>query len=61
MNRAARLESLTKELGEPLLMTSAVATRLERPVRLLGSYRLRDLLEPIEVYGLEPGIVPAQA
>jgi len=61
VNRAARLESLTKELNQPLLMGSAVARMLGRPVRLLGSYRLRDLLEPIEVYGLEPGLVPAEA
>lgn len=53
VNRAARLESLTKELGVPLLMTAAFAKCLERPVRSLGSHRLRGLAEPVEVYALE--------
>lgn len=53
VNRAARLESLTKELGVPLLMTAAFARCLERPVRSLGSHRLRGLAAPVEVYALE--------
>jgi len=53
VNRAARLESLTKELGVPLLMTAAVAATLERPVRSLGLHRLRDLSEPVEVWRLK--------
>jgi len=53
VNRAARLESLTKELDVPLLMTGAVAAMLERPVRSLGPHRLKDLNEPVEVYRLE--------
>jgi adenylate cyclase len=52
VNRAARLERLTKELNVPLLMTAAVASALARPVRSLGLHRLRDLPDPVEVFGL---------
>ena len=52
VNRAARLETLTKQLDVPLLMTAAVASALTRPVRSLGLHRLRDLPDPIEVFGL---------
>ena len=52
VNRAARLESLTKELDVPLLMSSAVAAMLDRPVRSLGPHRLKDLTEPVEVFSL---------
>jgi adenylate cyclase len=54
VNRAARLESLTKELDVPLLMTGAVAAMIDHPVRSLGPHRLKDLREPVEVYSLEP-------
>jgi len=53
VNRAARLESLTKELGVPLLMTGAFAAALGRPTRSLGSHRMRGLEEPVEVFALE--------
>lgn len=53
VNRAARLESLTKELGVPLLMTAAFAECLDRPARSLGFHRLKGLAEPVEVYALE--------
>jgi adenylate cyclase len=53
VNRAARLESLTKELGVPLLMTAAFAGCLDRPVRSLGFHRLKGLAEPVEAYALE--------
>jgi adenylate cyclase len=52
VNRAARLEALTKELDVPLLMTARVASALSRPVRSLGLHRLRDLSEPIEIFEL---------
>ena len=53
VNRAARLESLTKQLDVPLLMSGAVAAMLDRPVRSLGPHRLKDLSEPVDVYSLE--------
>jgi len=52
VNRAARLESLTKELGVPLLMTASFAATLGRPTRSLGSHRMRGLDETQEVFAL---------
>ena len=52
VNRAARLESLTKELGVPLLMTAGFAATLGRPTRSLGSHHMRGLEEPQEVFVL---------
>jgi adenylate cyclase len=52
-NRAARLESLTKELGVPLLMTAKFAGLLDRPVRSLGLHALKGLAEPVEVCALD--------
>jgi adenylate cyclase len=53
VNRAARLESLTKELGVPLLMTAPFAAALGQPTRSLGLHRMRGLQEPVEVFALE--------
>ena len=53
VNRAARLESMTKKLGVPLLMTGAFAGRLDRPVRSLGAHRMKGLSGPIEVFALD--------
>jgi adenylate cyclase len=53
VNRAARLESMTKELGVPLLMTASFAAALGRPTRSLGSHRMRGLEEPVEVFVLD--------
>jgi len=54
VNRAARLESLTKDLGVPLLMTATFAAALGRPTRSLGLHPLRGLDEPLEVFALAP-------
>ena len=35
-------------------MSAMVAEKLERPVRSLGLHRLRDLIEPMEVFALAP-------
>jgi len=53
VNRAARLETLTKELDVPLLMSKSFAAAAGRPARSLGSHRLRGLDEPVEVFALE--------
>jgi len=52
VNRAARLESMTKDLGVPLLMTATFAAALGRPTRSLGAHRMRGLEEPVEVFVL---------
>jgi adenylate cyclase len=59
VNRAARLEGLTKDLGVPLLMSAEFARCLALPVRALGSHRVRGLPEPLEVWGLEDRIETA--
>jgi adenylate cyclase len=53
VNRAARMEALTKDLGATLLMSPEVAAQVQRPVRSLGKQRLRGLQESVEVYELE--------
>jgi adenylate cyclase len=53
VNRAARLEALTKSLGVPLLMSAEFARCLGRPARSLGAHRVRGLEQPIEVMTLE--------
>lgn len=52
VNRAARVEALTKDLGVPLLMTATFAAALGRPTRSLGLHALRGLAEPVEVFTL---------
>jgi adenylate cyclase len=52
VNRAARLEALTKELGIPILMTAPFAGCLRRPVKSLGVHRMRGLEEPVETWTL---------
>lgn len=53
VNRAARLESLTKELGVPILMTAPFAGCLRRPVKPLGIHRMKGLADPVEVWALD--------
>ena len=53
VNRAARLESMTKDLGVPLLMTATFAAALGRPTRSLGAHQMRGLEEPVEVFVLD--------
>lgn len=43
VNRASRLESLTKELGEPLLASATFAQAVGRPMRHLGRFALRGV------------------
>jgi adenylate cyclase len=52
VNRTARLESLTKTVGVPLLLSAELAARLTRPVRSLGNFALKGVAEPQEVFAL---------
>jgi adenylate cyclase len=52
VNRAARIEELTKTLGRPVLMSSDFAAALGQNTRSLGAHRLRGITHPIEI--LEP-------
>jgi adenylate cyclase len=52
VNTAARLEGLTKDLGRTVLFSGRFAAALDdRSLRRLGSYPLRGLGEPLEVFG----------
>jgi adenylate cyclase len=55
VNEATRLESLCKELGEPLLISQAfvrAAPSLSGQLRSTGHHRLRGVREPQEVFAL---------
>lgn len=50
VNRASRLEGLTKELGEPLLASATFAQAVGRPMRHLGRFALRGVGTPEDVF-----------
>jgi adenylate cyclase len=52
VNRAARLESLTKELGVPILASAEFNAASTIPLKSLGKYTLRGVPEPVEVFTL---------
>jgi len=52
VNRVARLEDLTKEVGAALLMSRDFADRLGCPLRSLGCYKMKGVVEPQEVFML---------
>ena len=52
VNIASRVQDLCGPLGEPVLITAAVAEWADAPVRSLGFHSVKGLEEPIEVFGL---------
>jgi adenylate cyclase len=52
VNRAARLESLTKELGVPVLASAEFNAASTVPMKSLGRHTLRGVPEPVEVFTL---------
>jgi adenylate cyclase len=50
VNEAARLEGLTKMLGEPVLASAEFAGGLDPPWRLLGDHALRGVEARVEVF-----------
>ena len=52
VNLATRLESLTKRLDRPLLMSREFARTLERPVLSFGFQPVRGIARPEEIFGL---------
>jgi adenylate cyclase len=56
VNLAARLEHLTKDVGEPLVMSADFARICPLPKRALGRHALRGLEEAQEVFTLAPEI-----
>ena len=51
-NEAARLEGMCKELGEPILISSAFPRCFPGEMRSLGAHSLRGVSEPQEVFAL---------
>jgi adenylate cyclase len=52
VNLVCRLESLTKRLDRPLLMSSDFAALIKRPLIALGFHPVKGFSEPEEVFGL---------
>lgn len=50
VNEASRVESLTKTLGRPILITETVAPLLNRPLDDLGQHQLRGRATPISIF-----------
>ena len=50
VNMTARIQSLTKETGEPLLLSSDFAKLVQRPLRRVGEYNLRGVAGPQELF-----------
>ena len=50
VNQAARIESLTKVLRRPVLISSAFAASFGRPLTSLGRHRLRGVALPQEIF-----------
>ncbi len=52
VNRTARLESLTKELGCDILFSQKFADLIETPSEFLGQHEMKGIAEPQAVYAL---------
>ncbi|SKA23924.1 adenylate cyclase [Enhydrobacter aerosaccus] len=52
VNRAARLESLTKETGVPVLASAEFKDATTQPMVSMGKHTLRGVPEPVEVFTL---------
>jgi adenylate cyclase len=52
VNRAARLEGLTKQLGVPVLASAEFNAASTVPLKSLGQHTLRGVPEPVEVFTL---------
>lgn len=50
VNAASRVEALSKSLGRPILITEAVAGRLDHPLDDLGRHALRGVAQPIALF-----------
>ena len=52
VNRTARLESLTKELGCSILFSQKFAESIETPKEFLGEHQMKGIADPQAVYAL---------
>jgi len=53
VNRTARIETLTKEVGVPLLLSHDFAAALGLACRPVGTFELKGVPEPQAVYALD--------
>jgi adenylate cyclase len=53
VNKTARLQSLSKQAGVPLLLSKEFAARIRRPIRSIGHFDLRGISGPQEMFTLE--------
>ena len=53
VNEASRVEALTKEVGVPLVITEKVAPILDVPLRSVGSFELKGVEAPMEIFALD--------
>jgi adenylate cyclase len=53
VNKTARLQSMTKEAGVPLLMSKEFAAHIQRTIRSIGHFDLRGVSGPQEMFTLE--------
>lgn len=53
VNRTARLESLTKSVGRPILMSDRFAGNLAEAVTSVGHFEMKGIPQPQEVFALE--------
>jgi adenylate cyclase len=63
VNRASRLEGLTKALGVPVLASAEFNAASTVPLKSMGLHRLRGVPEPVEVFALpdvvQPDVAPS--
>jgi adenylate cyclase len=52
VNKTARLQSISKQAGEPLLLSSEFAAHIRRPLRSIGHFDLRGVSGPQEMFTL---------
>ena len=50
VNLVARLQGLTRDTREPILFSSQVARQLDRATASVGTYRLKGVEKPVEVF-----------
>ena len=50
VNMTARIQSMTKETGEPLLLSGPFATLVKRPLRKVGDFNLRGVANEQPLY-----------
>ena len=56
VNKTARIQSLSKEAGVPLLLSQEIAARVRRPLRSLGRFDLRGVAGTQEVFTPAQGV-----